>query len=202
MQHDFNEKFNFSKGEASEDDIQTIFNTLQGCVDVRPAPKSMDLKGVDYIARLGTDTGLMGAQVYIDAKRRERGCSKYWYDEPEVAIEIWSKRPSGKYNVPREQAKIGWTLDVKKETDLVLYTFHPDDCRAAYLLSFQTLRIATFKNFKIWIQLFGSKIQETPNGGNGWESMAVFVPIETVLESMRAVQRYMPNDLFDGGHAA
>ncbi len=179
MSNDFDEKLAYSKGKNGENDIQTI-RTMLGCLDVRQADVSMDKRGVDYIATLRR-----GAQVFVDSKTREPGCRKYWRSGEEVAVEIWSVMPGGKHETPIHRAKIGWTLDESKITDYILYTWDKTDCEFAYLVAFQVLRVATRRNLKNWIKMFGTKIQ---NSGS-WESQAVFVPIGIVLDAMRDVQK-------------
>lgn len=172
--HDFKVSHQWSKSaKMQRNDIDSIMQMLSGCATVREAPEDMDRLGVDYIATLRK-----GAEVYIDAKARREGASRYrgWLNEdPFLAIEIWSVMPGGKYNTQR--SKVGWTLDEQKITDLILYTFHPTDSEICYLLPFQHLRIATRRFLKNWIARYGGRIQDNRN----FESQAVFVPASEVI---------------------
>ncbi len=178
---DFIKDLAFSKGWNAENDIITITKMLHGCVSCVPSTDvDMDKHGIDYIATLRR-----GAQVFIDAKTRRESCCKFWRNGEEVAIEIWSVMPGGKFNTPLQTARIGWTLDESKVTDLILFTWNKSDCEFAYLLCFQTLRIAARKYLKCWMETFGTKLQRSGT----WESQAVFVPIRTVLDAMIDVQK-------------
>jgi hypothetical protein len=143
---------------------------LDGCVSVEIALTEMDRLGIDYIASLRG-----GAQVYIDAKARDVGCSQWWKGEPELALEDWS--------VVRENGnpgKVGWTLDESKQTNLVLFTFDPEDTQLCYLVSFQLLRVAFRRNYNPWLRQYKQDTQQSP----GWRSHCVFVPVSVVFDAI------------------
>ena len=175
LAYDFKEKLAVSKGFRSVDDKETIRKLLKGCETVETASPELDRIGVDYIATLRRD-----AKVYIDVKTRERGYSKHWKAGPEVAIEMWSVMPGGEYNIPTEQARAGWTLDESKVTDMILYIWNQNDSEVAYLLPFQSLRMAARRNIKDWMSKYKVAIQDSKY----WESQAVFVPIDDVIRAV------------------
>lgn len=177
MTYDFTERLLFSKGARKDSDIETIVSLLDGCVDVKEHHSNGDDKGVDYIATLRR-----GTQVLIDAKTREAGCSRFWSNGPELAIESWSVKPGGKFETHRSNAKAGWTVDESKLTDMILYTFSPKDCDTAFLLPFQPLRMAARRNLKDWM---GRYKVDTQTSGN-WQSEAVFVPADVVILAMES----------------
>lgn len=177
--YNFQERLEFSLGEQQLTDIETIKSMLAGCVSVNKS-SSLDLEkaGIDYIAVLRG-----GAEVYIDAKTRDSGCSKWWSNkQPELALEYWSVRPDGKYHTPRAQSKAGWTLSESKKTDLILFKFDMADCLNVYLISFQLLRIAFRRNQSLWRK----KYRTAPQDSGSWESECVFVPVHVVYEAVRA----------------
>lgn len=174
MKYNFQERLNFSKGKRQESDQLTIMQLLDGCANVATTDVELDRLGVDYIATLRK-----GAEVYIDAKTREEGCSRFWKkNEPELAIEVWSVVPGGKYNT--KTGRVGWTLDEAKITDMILYTFSESDCGTAYLFPFQSLRMATRRNVRNWMNRFKVDTQDS----GSWESQAVFVPASEVIIAM------------------
>jgi hypothetical protein len=182
MTYSFDERLMFSKGARQGSDLETIAAILDGCVSVSVASVEMDKLGVDYIATLRK-----GAQVLIDAKTREKGCSRYWRGQPELAIEIWSVMPGGKYGLTC--GKTGWTLDEAKITDAILYTFDPSDSETVFLLPFQHLRLAARRNVNRWASRYKVDIQDN----RSWESQAVFVPASEVVECIRATfERRIP----------
>lgn len=178
--YNFNERLAFSQGARCDNDCATIRAMLPGCVECVKSDAALDRKGVDYIATLSG-----GATVYIDAKTRARGCSRFWKDgEPDLAIGLWSVIPCAMR--PVRAGKVGWTFDEAKITDLILYTFDPSDCGDVFLLGFQTLRMAAIKYRAEWIrQFFNGSLQRS----NGWTSMALFIPASVVQSAMRDVER-------------
>lgn len=177
----FEQQIAFSRGIRERTDIQTLRNIIPKCKFVKKASLAEDKNGIDYIATL---TG--GAEVYIDAKARDKGCSRYWRGfKPELALEIWSVMPGGKFNTPKERSIPGWTLSDSKLTDLVLFTFHPSDTRECFLVGFQPLRMAFIQNHSIWANKYKNDIQESRSQSGGrWQSKCVFVPIDEVLNAI------------------
>jgi hypothetical protein len=186
---EFATKLAMSRGIREQTDIETLKTWLPGCVSVEKTDVQTDKKGIDYIATLRR-----GAQIAIDAKTRDRGASRFWRSrgsghvkEPEVALEIWSVVPGGKFRTP--QGKTGWTLCEQKNTDLIYYTFDPADTNEAFLVSFHLLRIAFRQNINIWTSKYHTKTQETTEDGRSWQSKAVFVPVSVVLRAITDVSK-------------
>lgn len=174
--YEFDERLAFSKGVVAATCKDTIRDMVPGCIDVKETTTAMDKTGVDYIATLRR-----GAVVYIDHKAREKGCGKYWKRrkdgtrEPEIAVELWSVRPTD-----TQPGKRGWTLDEAKRTHYTLHTFDPQDSREAYLLPFQLLRKAYRENFTRWNNTYKHGVQDS----GGWKSECVFVPAKAVLTAL------------------
>lgn len=181
MIYDFQERLEFSKGARQSTDLETIASLLDGCRSVVAAPKSLDVQGVDYIATLRR-----GAEVYIDAKTRTKGCSRYWrFGEPELAIEKWSVMPAQAC----PQGKTGWTLDEAKVTDMVLYTFDKADSPYAYLLPFQSLRMAARRMIEVWMQIYKVDRQTSNQSGRTYHSQAVLVPASVVFAAIESTYK-------------
>ena len=183
--YDFSERMAFSRGARENFDIQTLLAMIDGCVRVEKTDTRLDKGGVDYVATLRN-----GAQVLIDAKARDKGCSKYWKKNgPEVALETWSVKPDSSNNF---NGKTGWTLCEKKQTDLILFTFHPTDTMETFLVSYQMLRIAFRRHLKIWKS---SGLLLATQRSDTWFSECLFVPwnrwdgIPGVEDALIAAQR-------------
>jgi hypothetical protein len=174
--YDFTERLEFSRGTNEEKDIDILRKYIDGCVSVEKTNTEEDKKGIDYIATLRN-----GAKIKIDAKTRSENCSKYWHNGPELALETWSAIPN-KFN----KGKVGWTLDEGKEVDLIFFKFYPSDTDKLYLMSYQLLRMAFRRNYKVWKQKFKTDVQSS----NGWESQCIFVPAGTVLNSMNEIMQF------------
>ncbi len=169
--YDFQERLDWSKGAAGETDKETISALLPGCVKVESASVDLDKTGVDFVATLRR-----GSRINIDVKRREKGVSRFWNDEPELTLEQWSVCPT-----ERLQGRTGWTLDESKATDYVLYLFDRSDCETAYLIPFQLLRLAFRRNNQAWREHF--RVGRC-NTENRYETESVFVPAWCVIEAV------------------
>lgn len=176
--YDFEKKLAYSQGVRQENDLATIKVLIDGCVSVEKTEEQEDRNGVDYVAILRR-----GARITIDAKTREPGCSEWWNGEPELAPEIWSVMPGGKFNIPRDRAKVGWTLDEAKEVDYIFCTFAPVDSDKVYLLPFQLYRMAFRRNLQEW-RGYKPGIQETKKNGYKWQSKCLFIPASVILNAI------------------
>lgn len=174
--HDFNQKLEYSLGTREVFDIQLLKAIITNCDNIVKTDENLDRQGVDYIATLRR-----GAEVYIDAKTRECGASKYWkYGEPELALEIYSAIPD-----VCTRGKVGWTLNEASNVDLILYTFDRSDTNKYYLLPFQHLRLAFVQNFHEWCKKYIIKKQYNKQ----WVSEAVFVPASVVLDAINKIMQ-------------
>ncbi len=180
MKYDFGERLAFSKGRRQESDLETLRAMFPTCKDVAKTSEAQDRAGTDYVITLRR-----GAQLRVDAKSRDTGCSRYWRRGPEVALEIWNVRPGGKYRMPQDRAKVGWTLDEAKEIDLILFTFDPGDHIFAYVRPLPLLREAFRRNFGGWRKEY----RTAPQDSHRWESECVFVPLLVVDQAIEAVSR-------------
>ena len=168
MTHDFKQKLEYSLGERKNFDIDLLKKCFAKCISIQKTDIEADKNGIDYIATLTN-----GATINIDAKTREKGASKFWkYDEPELALEVWSIEPSNTY-----PGKIGWTLDNSTLVDYILYTFDKSDSDKFFLLPFQILRTVFYNKGKEWTTKYGTKKQTNSN----WTSKAIFVPASVIL---------------------
>ena len=182
MLHCFDTYLNATKTDnAQESDMAAIKSKLSGCVDIRPAKDDQDRAGIDYIATIKG-----GREVYIDLKTRTQGCSKYWKARtqsgeiiPELAIETWSVCPNNRC----PNGEVGWTLDCRKKTDLILYRFDPLDYGHPFLICFHTLRMAAEKRRHEWEM--SCKIDRQRN--HSYYSESIFVRADWVKNAVNAV---------------
>lgn len=165
--NNFVEKLQYSLGKQQTFDIAFLKNHIPNCREITKTNLEQDRAGVDYVATLDG-----GAKIFIDAKTREKGCSRYWkFGEPELALEIYSVC---------EKKKLGWTLSDSTNVDYILYTFDKSDTDDYFFLPFQLLRKIFWENGKDWVGRFGYKIQKS----DSWHSWAVFVPASVVLATL------------------
>jgi hypothetical protein len=185
MTYSFTEQLAFSRGIREQTDIETLEAMIDGSVCIEKTDEETDRRGVDYIVTLRK-----GAKILIDAKTRAVGCNRYWRNGPEVALEDWSVLPGGKYRMPENRARTGWTLCEEKVTDLILFTFDSRDCDEVFLVSYQLLRMAFHRNFHDWRRRFKNDTQDS----GSWESHCIFIPIDVVFDAMNDVcrSRFLP----------
>jgi hypothetical protein len=157
---------------------------IPGCQTVVRSTLSDDKQGIDYIATLRRS-----AQIFIDAKTRSKGCSHFWTQGPEVALETWSIRPGGRFHTPYERRLIGWTLSEAKITDYIFFKFDPADTLDCFLLPFQLLRIAFRHYFYDWYGRYKVDIQRSYAENRQWESECIFVPISCVFSAIETVSK-------------
>lgn len=163
------DKFKYSKAQI-ESDIKKIKAFFPLCSKVEKTAADMDKQGVDYVAVLKG-----GAKIFIDAKTREKGASRYWrYGKPEIALEIRSVV---------EKNKLGWTLSDTSKAHYILYTFDSSDSERFFMIPFQLLRKAFWENGRQWIEHYGKKTQRS----DGWHSTAVFVPADIVSQAVSQI---------------
>lgn len=169
----FSKKLALSRGRRELTDLDSIKSLIPGCVSVEKTLVDEDKRGVDYVATLRR-----GAQLLIDAKTREKGCSKFWKDGPEFAPEIWSVMKS----------KSGWTLSESTMVDYIFCTFDPSDSEEVFILPFQLYRAAFRKNLKTWKKRYRVAIQHNYDRERNltWDSQCVFVPADVVLDAILA----------------
>lgn len=176
MNYEFQEMLQFSKQSATGDLATTLLEMMPGAQSVTATATELDKKGVDYVVNLNGD-----ARVYVDLKVRSAGCSKWWTDGPELALEVWSVTPER-----ARPGKIGWTLDDSKLTHMTLHVFDPGDSDCVYLLPFQHLRCA-FRRYGLgWYRQY----KHAKQSSGGWRSECVFVPARVVVDAITRVMHW------------
>lgn len=163
----WNEKFQYSLGQQQVFDIKLLKREIPNCIRIIKTNTKIDKTGIDYIAYLEG-----GAKIYIDAKTRMPGCSRYWKNGPELALEIWSVK---------EKKIPGWTLSTKSQVDYILFTFPEKECEFYFLFPYQQLRKAFIINMDSWSEEYCRKEQKN----QGYHSEAIFVPAKVVMKAVR-----------------
>ena len=158
--NDFYEKLRYSLSEQQTFDCNILKSHIPNCIAIKKTDTATDKTGIDYIAELDG-----GAKIYIDAKTRTPGCSRYWRGEPELAIEMWSVV---------EKKKVGWTFSKKTNVDYILYTFPKEDYSGYFLFRFSfcvQLRNVVISNGKRDIQSIINKIMDIHH------KLCLFLPV-------------------------
>ena len=143
--NNFYEKLSYSLGHQQTVDCNILRSHIPKCIGVEKTSVDIDRTGVDYIATLQG-----GTKIFIDAKTRTPGCSRYWKGEPELAIETWSVV---------EKKIPGWTFNEKSDVDYILYTFPKEDYAGCFFIPFQLLRSASIRCYPDWRKRFPKHYQ-------------------------------------------
>ena len=165
--NNFYEKLSYSLGEQQRVDSELLKTCIPNCVSVKKTDTATDKTGIDYVARLDG-----GAEIYIDAKTRMPGCSRYRKGEPELAIETWSVV---------EKKIPGWTFNEKSDVDYILYTFPKEDYAGYFFIPFQLLRSASIRCYPDWRKRFPKHYQQN----NGYTTEAMFIPADVILAEVK-----------------
>jgi len=175
--YDFDTMLAYSRGVRESTDLYTIKALIDGCTNVSKTDTATDRAGVDYVATLRG-----GAKVLIDAKARTPGCSRFWRNGPELALEVWSVLPNkGK----GQDGKTGWTLSESSGVHYILFTFDAADTPEVFMYPFQLLRMAFRRNLTEWKKEY--KVDRQSSGQ--WQSECVFVPEKVVWDAIRRAMR-------------
>lgn len=173
----FERDLRWSRGRTEQRDIAMLWRLFgDSCVRVTKTDVAMDKAGVDYIVTLRR-----GAEVYVDAKARKPGASRYWrYGEPDLQLESYSVVPMP--GVPN--GKPGWTLDEARNVDLILFSYDARDTDEVYIVSAHLLRMAFRRNYHVWRGQFPVHRQDSGR----WQSECFFVPRSVVAAAVNDVQ--------------
>lgn len=172
----FTEQLNMSTERLQLETDAGILMRYFPCVsEVTKTDEETDKSGIDYIVKLKG-----GSEIGVDVKTRAKGCSKFWKNGPELALEWWSQKwpqGSGRQNKP------GWTSDLNKRCQYVMFKFDEADSKKVYILPFHQLNIAFRKNALAWRDKYRYEIQAQKNAD--YKSSCLFIPASIVLEAVK-----------------
>lgn len=141
-------------GSATVKDV--LLNNIPGACNVYQASRSNDRNGTDWWVEHEN-----GSHLSVDAKVRSVDWAAKGQDD--LALETWSVV---------EAKKIGWTRDIKKRTDYVLWLW--TDTGRWCLVPFPMLCGVFSEYWKEWTGRYKTRQQYTPEGN--YHSECVFVP--------------------------
>lgn len=176
MQYDFFERLAMSTEALQlETDMSTLKAYFPDVVDVRKTDIAEDKSGIDYIVTVES-----GVEIGMDVKTREKGCSRYWKNGPELALETWSQKWPRYKNLKN---KVGWTVDGRKRCQYIMFKFDPSDCDIVYIFPFWQLSKAFRRNVQTWYKQYPHAYQEQTQAE--YKSECVFVPANVVMDAVK-----------------
>lgn len=185
--------YSFTDQVASSQDAETnsfirqkLLDIVPGAIRVEKANLPDDKDGTDWWVHILRRP----APLSFDCKVREEDCRKYNKDD--LALETWAAmHPALDEPVDNPQKfvgdKRGWTLDVSKRTDFVLWLWK--DTKRWCVFPFIPLLHRFIKNQHVWTAEYGPpKRQYTPydpeTGRGDYHSECIFVPRLVVWRSI------------------
>lgn len=182
VQHDFHERLAFSEGVWVDQTMlaKLVMSTAAG-ISIRRASPNEDRHGTDYW--IDRAHGL--PPISVDVKHRSF-CPIQKFGTDDACIEtcsVYDGEAFGQYDDALRR-KIGWTLDTRKRTDLVCYTwptvgggvrfwmlYFPHLCRAAQL------------NWRQWAAEYGERAARN----DGYLTLSVYPPRKVIAAAMREI---------------
>lgn len=164
-QFTFEDQFVFSQGESSNSDVERILLLeLPGAAHAYEAHSANDRNGTDWWVEC-----MNGNHLSVDVKVRREDWAAKPSPSDDLALETFS--------VVEKQIP-GWTRDVKKRTDYILWLW--TDTGRWCLIPFPMLCRVFQVNWQDWRKTFKTAKQFTRSGSGGWHSECVFVPRKTL----------------------
>lgn len=174
-QHDFLTDLAFSEGvELSGQLYSALARIVPAFAGVERATTRDDKNGTDlWVTR---HYGL--PPISVDVKHR-RECPIKKYNSDDACIEICS------VHIGRECRKPGWTVDDKKRTDYIAYTWPSDSGIRFWIVPFHPLCSASKIHKAVWIDRY--KLRPTEN--NGYITQCVYPPRKEIARAMALLMR-------------
>ncbi len=158
--YDFDQELKASEGVAVGSTVaEILLAQLPSALNAHKAHDHNDRQGTDWWVEMRA-----GHFVSVDCKIRKQDWLAKGKDD--LALETWSVV---------EKRKVGWTRDVNKRTDYVLWLWK--DTGRFVLIPFQMLLRVFESHWQVWRKKYQCNVQKTVRGGGReYHSECVFVP--------------------------
>lgn len=170
MNYRFDEQLQMSYGVATATNVSDILMTqILGATRIEKSSAKDDRSGTDWWVHREC-----GRSLSVDAKVRSQDWRKTHPREDDLALETWSVV---------EYKRIGWTRDVAKQTDYILWLWQ--DTGRFCLVPFPMLLTVFAENWMVWAMDYRTALQCTPDGKRGeYHSECVFVPRKVIWRAI------------------
>lgn len=175
--HDLRERLDFSEGiEIEEDIVIAMRRIIPGCERIIRANTSEDRQGTDYWAIRKRYTGHPPLRwISFDVKHRSYCPIEKWKSD-DACIEYCSVHRNGECQSP------GWTIDERKRTDYIVYTWpYGVNGRRYWIVPYHPLNIAAQINLGQWMQIY--KTGKADN--EGYVTLSVYPPRRVIAKAMK-----------------
>ena len=183
--YDFAERLQFSEGVGlTREILEHVKRHIPAATEIVRAGRTDDRHGTDYWVKRKFDL----PPVSIDLKSREF-CPIQKFGSDDACVETTSvyRGLSAKPYRDDLREKPGWTVDERKRTDLIVYTWpHDADLFGAprmryWILYFPHLCAAATEHWRRWALTY----QERPAQNKGYVTLSVYPPRSVIANSIR-----------------
>lgn len=177
--HDFNERLSFSEGIKPGDDLMSaILRMVPNGTEVVRASEADDRSGTDFWIQR---THQM-RPISIDMKNRGF-CPISRFGSDDACIETTSVYTGASKPpwIDETRKKPGWTVDYRKRTDFVVYTWPNDAGMRFWIVPFVPLCAAARHCWRSWAAKYG----ERPAKNNGYLTLSVYPPRSVIAGAVK-----------------
>ena len=179
--HDFAERLAFSEGiEDGGDLLSAIANMVHNSNGIRRATPAEDRSGTDYW--IDRRDGL--PPLSVDVKHRSY-CPIAQWGTDDACIETTSVYRSPDMTPPWRddcREKPGWTIDSRKRTDFVVYTWPANPGVRYWIVPFVPLCRAANVNWRAW----AAQLREKPAYNKGYITLSVYPTRVGIARAIKA----------------
>lgn len=179
--HDFQTKKEFSEGLINTSVLNELVANVAAASGYVAASRECDKHGTDFWIK--RKHGL--PPLSVDMKNRDY-CPISRFGTDDVCIETTSVYvgPSKPPYEDEYRETVGWTLNEKKRTDYVIYTWPAGEGKRRYwIVPFPFLCTVAQRNWKQWSREF----RELPVANNGYVTLCIYPLRKLVVSSMRSL---------------
>lgn len=177
--HDFRERLSFSEGVQPGDALMTaIMRMVPNGKEIVRASEADDRHGTDFWIERSHNM----RPISIDMKNREF-CPIERFGSDDACIEttsVYRGDPQPPW-VDDARAKPGWTVDYRKRTDFVVYTWPNESGRRFWIVPFVPLCAAARVRWRVWAKVYG----ERQARNNGYVTLSVYPPRKVIASAVK-----------------
>ena len=170
--HDFAERLNFSHGVEIEDGIRRhLLDMIPGAAKLVEATPDEDRRGTDlWVVRRGLPS------LSVDFKHRDVCPVEKWGSD-DACVETCSVYRDGRREKP------GWSIDQRKRTDILIYTWPAGTARRFWILWFPLFQAAALANWRAW----RDEYRERAAQNRGYQTLCVYPPRKVIAAEMQTL---------------
>lgn len=179
--HEFGERLAFSEGVVPGDGVMNaVIQMVPNALGVVRATEQQDRNGTDYW--IERSHGL--PPISLDMKNRSF-CPIEKFGQDDACIETTSVYIGEDKQPWRDECrkKPGWTLDYRKRTDFIVYTWRLEEGMRFWIVPFVPLCAAARKSWRSWVKKYPEKRARNKD----YLTLCVYPPRAVIARSIRDI---------------